>query len=69
MTNRREQNAIIQLACCSVEIYKMIITDLFYYAILAIFAFAVIGQWLIIFLVPLAIIVAVADYIKKLRNK
>jgi hypothetical protein len=38
-------------------------------AILAIFAVAVIGQWLIIFIVPLAIIAAVADYIKKLRNK
>ena len=47
----------------------MIIIDLFYYAILAIFAFAVIGQWLIILLVPLAIIVAIADYIKKLKHK
>jgi hypothetical protein len=52
-----------------VEIQKMIIIDLFYYAILAIFAFAVIGQWVIIFIVPLAIIVAIGDYIKKLRNK
>jgi hypothetical protein len=56
-------------ASCSLETYKMIIIDIFYYAILTIFAFAVIGQWLIIFLVPLAIIVAIADYIKKLRNK
>jgi hypothetical protein len=50
-----------------VEIYKMIIIDIFYYAILAIFA--VIGQWMIILLVPLAIIIAIADYIKRLRNK
>jgi hypothetical protein len=52
-----------------VEIYKMIIIDIFYYAILAIFAVAVIGQWMIILLVPLAIIIAIADYIKRLRNK
>jgi hypothetical protein len=47
----------------------MIIIDLFNYALLAIFAFAVIGQWVIIFMVPLAITVAIADYIKKLWNK
>jgi len=47
----------------------MIIIDFFDCAMLAIFAFAVIGQWVIIFIVPLAIIVAIADCIKKLRNK